>query len=110
MSDAIEMLSLGRAIDPKRSYELMSCVEELNCLILAHLPADGTVQVRLYAGDSLVVRMRYEGMRYNPLAVRMQPGGPMANMDTLGILLVREMAVYAHYEYAKGVNQIRIII
>lgn len=38
------------------------------------------------------------------------PGGPMANMDTIGILLVREMAVYAHYEYARGVNEIRIML
>ncbi len=110
MSDAIDMLALSRGLASKRGYEMMSCVEELNCLILAQLPENGKVQVRLNVGDSVVICMRYEGARYNPLAVRMQPGGPMANMDTIGILLVREMAVYAHYEYARGVNEIRIIL
>ena len=110
MSDAIDLLSAGCDLDPKQSYDTMSCVEELNCLILAQLPEGGTNHVRLTVGDSLVIQMLYGGKRYNPLAAHMRSGGPMANMDMLGILMVREMAVYAHYEYMHGLNEIRIIL
>lgn len=110
MSDAIDMLALTRGIDPKQSYAMMSCVEELNCLILSHLPADAVVRVQLSVSDSLVMRLQYDGARYNPLAVRLQPGGALANMDTMGILLVREMAVYAKHSYQQGRNEVRIIV
>lgn len=110
MSDAIDMLALTRGIDPKQSYAMMGCVEELNCLILQHLPENGMIQVQLTVSDSLVMRLRYAGERYNPLAIRLQPGGALANMDTMGILLVREMAVYAKHRYYQGENEIRIIV
>lgn len=110
MSDAIDMLALTRGIDPKQSYAMMGCVEELNCLILQHLPENGMIRVQLMVSDSLVMRLRYAGERYNPLAIRLQPGGALANMDTMGILLVREMAVYAKHSYHQGENEIRIIV
>lgn len=110
MCDAVDMLTRTRGLEQKQGYALMSCVEELSCLILAQLPEDGRLEMQLTISDSLMVRMRYAGARYNPLAIRMQPGGPLANMDTLGILLVREMAVYAKHRYEQAVNEIRIII
>lgn len=110
MSDAIDMLALTRGIDPKQSYAMMGCVEELNCLILQHLPEDGVIRIQLTVSDSLVMRMHYAGERYNPLAIRLQPGGALANMDSMGILLVREMAVYAKHSFHRGENEIRIIV
>lgn len=110
MSDAIDMLALTRGLDMKQVYAMMGCVEELNCLILEQLPANEAVNIQLTASDSLLVRMRYAGARYNPLAIRVEADNPLANVDKLGILLVREMAVYAKHSYANGENRILIIV
>jgi len=110
MSDEIDIFNLQHGLPTKLGYAVMSCVEELSCLILEHLPPDGTVRVRLTAGDNILLRMNYEGEMYNPLAIHVQHGDPTADMDVIGILMVREMAVYTSHWYAHGINEVKIII
>lgn len=110
MSDEIDIFNLQHNLPTKLGYAVMSCVEELNCLILEHLPPEGTVRVRLTAGDNVLLRLNYEGEMYNPLAIHVQHGNPTADMDVIGILMVREMAVHTSHWYAHGINEVKIII
>ena len=44
---------------------MMGCVEELNCLILQHLPENGMIRVQLMVSDSLVMRDVYKRQENN---------------------------------------------
>lgn len=110
ISDAIDMFNMEYGISIKRAYSIMSCVEELNLKIMEQLPPDATIRITIEAGDNVVIRLFYGGKRFDPMAIRTVRGDPTANLDAVGILLVREMAVLTGFWYVDGVNQVKIIL
>lgn len=109
----VDLFSMTHGLPPKLAYAVMSCVEEMSCLILEHLPAGGSVQVMLTKGDSMLLLLRYAGEKYNPMAGHIRPQELTADAECwsiLGTLIVREMAVHIRHGYAQGVNEVKIII
>ena len=110
VSDILEEYNKNRKIPPKRAYAILSCVEELGVMIQEHLPEKGEMLFQIKTGDNVVIGIWYPGERYNPLAVRAVPGGPAANLDILGILMVREMAVTTRYRRDGDINKLKIVV
>lgn len=110
VGDAVEQYNKQTGITAQRGYAIMSCVEELSVLIQQQLPENGNIHIHISSGSNVVVRLHYQGERYNPFAVRMAPGGPGANLDILGILMVREMAVHVGYRQKRGGNELTIVV
>lgn len=110
ITDAIEEFIQNQHIPPKQSYAIMLSVEELSVLILGRLVDGEQLTVMLEHGDNVQIIMRYPGARYNPMAIGIIHKDPIANMDILGILMVREMAVATHYQCRNNWNELKIII
>lgn len=110
VSDILEEYNQNQKIPPKRAYAILSCVEELGVMIQEHLPEGGQMEFNIKTGDTVVIGIRYPGERYNPLAVRPVSGGPAANLDILGILMVREMAVTTRYRRDGEMNELKIVV
>lgn len=110
VGDAVEQYNEQKGITAQRGYAIMSCVEELSVLIQQRLPENGNIHIHIRSGSNVVVRLYYPGERYNPFAVHIAPGGPGANLDILGILMVREMAVHVGYRQKRGGNELTIVV
>lgn len=110
VGDAVALYNEQKGIPAQRGYAIMSCVEELSVLIQQRLPETGKIHIRIRSGSNVVVRLQYPGERYNPFAVRVAPGGPGANLDILGILMVREMAVHVGYRRRQEENELTMIV
>lgn len=110
VGDAVEQYNEQKGIPAQRGYAIMSCVEELSVLIQQRLPESGKIHIHIHSGNNVVVRLHYPGESYNPFAVRVTPGGPSANLDILGILMVREMAVHVGYRKKQDQNELTIVV
>ena len=110
VTDAVEAFNETHGVSPRQGYALMSCAEELALAVLEHLPPEGRLTLELWGGAGPRLRLRYGGERYDPLAVKKNKTDPLANLDILGILMVREMAASASYRRRGGSNEIQIIV
>ena len=110
VGDAVEQYNEQNGISAQRGYAILSCVEELSVLIQQRLPKSGKIHIHIRSGNNVVVRLNYPGESYNPFAVRVAPGGPSANLDILGILMVREMAVHVRYQRQQDRNELTIVV
>lgn len=110
VGDAVEQYNEISGIPARRGYAIMSCVEELSVLLQKQLPATGKIHIHISSASNVVIRLRYPGARYNPFSVQVAPGGPGANLDILGILMVREMAVHVRYRRRQEENELTIVV
>ena len=105
LSEAIEEYGFERRINMKRLFEIQGCIEELYIRILA-AQGDAAIQLTMNSDDTISVRMRYAGKRYNPLRI----GKSEDELDIMGLKLIKHRALRAAYSYSGGENRILIVI
>ena len=105
LTEAIEEFGFERRINMKRLFEIQSCIEELYIRIQAARPG-AEIYVTLNSGDTISMRLRFSGERYNPL----RTGKEEDELDIMGLKLIKHRALRAAYSFKNGENHILIVI
>lgn len=99
-----------QGVDARRTYFLSLCVEEMVGNVVKYAFADDKthfIDIRvLQKGDQLILRLRDDGIPFNPLSV---PLGKEENIGkNIGIHLVRTLSHSMDYRYTVGLNNLLV--
>lgn len=113
LSRKVSAFCQAQGVDARRSFLLALCIEEMAGNVVRHGFRPGEhrfFDIRiLVKGPQLILRVRDNGRRFNPVAwlALQDPGDACAN---IGIRMISRLATSVDYRYRVGLNNLIIVL